>query len=95
MINGAIHDIKTNLFLKNGILKFKSALTYLGVKISDTGYIMYDIQLYLREKRSNVTVKYGNVCKTNNLAPLDVKIQVLNTCVQYLSMDVKPGVSRK
>ena len=31
---------------------------------------MYDIQLYLREKRSNVTVKYGNVCKTNNLATL-------------------------
>ena len=81
VINGAIHDIKPNLLLKNGILKYESALTYLGVKISDTGNIMYDIQLYLREKRSNVTVKYGNLCKTNNLAPLDVKLQVLNTCM--------------
>ena len=43
--------------------------------------IMYDIQLYLREKRSNVTVKYGHFCETNNLAPLDVKLQVLNTCM--------------
>ena len=81
VIDGVIHDIKTNLLLKNGILKYKSALSYLGVKISDTGNIMYDIQLYLREKRSNVTVKYVNACKTNNLAPLDVKLQVLNTCM--------------
>ena len=35
----------------------------------------------IEDKRSNVTIKFGNFCRKNFLAPLDVKLTVLNTCV--------------
>ena len=81
IINGKHDDVKEGLILKNGILEYKTVLTYLGVKISDSGCLKIDIEKYLLGKRSNVTIKYGNFCRKNFLAPLDVKIDVLNTCV--------------
>ena len=81
IINGKQDDIKDGLLLKNGILEYKSVLTYLGVKISDSGCLKKDVEMYVQGKRSNVTIKYGNFCRKNFLAPLDVKFDVLNTCV--------------
>ena len=80
IINGN-NDIKSNIMLKNGILEYKSVVTYLGVIISDKGNIEHDALLYLEEKRSNVTIRYGNFCRKNFLAPLDVKLHVLNSCM--------------
>ena len=80
IINGHKNE-KVNLLLKNGLLEYNSVMKYLGVKISDTGDIKFDIDLFVAEKRANVTIKYGNFCRKNLLAPLDIKTQVLNTCV--------------
>ena len=81
IINGKCDDVKEGLLLKNGILEYKSVVKYLGVKISDSGCLKVDIEKYIHDKRSNVTIKYGNFCRKNFLAPLDVKLDVLNTCV--------------
>ena len=81
IINGKENDKKSSLELRNGLLEYKAVVKYLGVKISDKGSIEYDVDLYLEEKRCNVTIKYGNFCRKNFLAPLDVKFHVLNTCV--------------
>ena len=80
VINGKTED-KSGIMLKNGLLEYKSILKYLGVKICDTGSLKNDIDMYIKEKRSNVTLKFNNFCKKNFLAPLHVKIKVLNTCV--------------
>ena len=80
VINGNDDD-KRNLELKNGMLEYKSILTYLGVKISDSGCLKDDIAAYIKEKRSNVSIKFGNFCRKQFLAPLDIKMKVLNTCV--------------
>ena len=80
IINGLEAD-KTDIQLKNGILEYKSMLTYLGIKISDSGKLKYDIESYIDGKRPNITIKFGNFCRTNFLAPLDIKLKVLNSCV--------------
>ena len=80
VINGKEEE-KSDLNLKNGILEYKSTVTYLGAIISDTGNLKHDVDLYLEEKRSNVTIKYGNFCRKNFLAPLDIKLRILNTCI--------------
>ena len=56
------------------------SVTYLGAIISDTGNLKHDVDLYVEEKRSNVTIKYGNFCRKQFLAPLDIKLRVLDTC---------------
>ena len=56
-------------------------LTYLWVIISDYGNITKDVNLYVTENRSNVVIKYSNFCRKNFLAPLDIKLRVLDTCV--------------
>ena len=80
VINGSENDRK-DLQLKNGILEYKSVLTYLGVKISDSGDIKQDIESFIDGKRANITIKFGNFCRRNFLAPLQIKLKVLNTCV--------------
>ena len=74
-------DIKKDIVLKNGTLEYKKMLTYLGVIISDYGNITKDVNLYVTEKRSNVVIKYSNFCRKNLLAPLAIKLRVLDTCV--------------
>ena len=80
IINGKGDDVKEALQLSNGLLSYKSVVKYLGMKISDTGCISGDIDLNIDAKRSSVTIKFGNFCRKNFLAPLDVKLNVLNTC---------------
>ena len=59
----------------------RSKVWNLLCNISDTGNIMHDIELYVNEKRKNVSIKFTSFCKKNFLAPLETKIKVLNTCV--------------
>ena len=80
IINGDDSD-RTDLVLKNGALAYCSVIKYLGVKISDCGILKKDIDFFLEDKRANVTIKFGNFCRKNYLAPLDIKLRVLNTCV--------------
>ena len=81
IINAKPEDLKTGILLKNGILEYKSKLKYLGVFISDTGKIKEDVLYFVNSKRSNLTIKFGNFCRKNFLAPLLIKLKVLNTCV--------------
>ena len=80
IINGS-DDERVNLELKNGVLEYHSIMKYLGVKISDNGNLKRDIELHIEDKRANVTIKFGNFCRKNFLAPLEVKLHVLNVCV--------------
>ena len=63
------------------MLKYKSVQEYLGVFVTDCGSIKHDITKFICEKRSNVLVKFTNFCSKNFLAPLSVKLTVLDTCV--------------
>ena len=47
----------------------------------DKGNIKQDIRNSFNEKKGNITVKFTNFCSKNYLAPLDVKLRVLNSCV--------------
>ena len=72
---------KTSLELSNGILDYKDKIIYLGVLFSDMGKISFDAKLFVEEKRCNVTVNFSNFCAKNYLAPLQVKLSVLHSCV--------------
>ena len=63
IINGKSDDPKRDIMLKNGKLGYKTVVTYLGAKISDSGSIKSDINYYTTEKRANVTIKFNNFCK--------------------------------
>ena len=81
IINGKENDLKEPLKLRNGFLIYKSVVKYLGMKISDTGDMKVDMDLNIDSKRSSLTIKFGNFCRKNFLAPLEVKLNVLNSCV--------------
>lgn len=81
IINGKAIDTKSDIILNNGHLEYKHQAVYLGAIFSDTGDIKNDVYLYLTSKRSNMTVKFVNFCSKNYLAPLYIKLKVLNTCV--------------
>ena len=80
-INSKENDLKETIYLSNGILEYKHQISYLGVIFSDIGRIMNDIRLFITDKRSNITVKYSNFCSRNYLAPLKIKLSVLESCV--------------
>jgi len=80
IINGKDADDKSTLILNNGSLKYKKSVIYLGATISDSGNINNDIQIHTNDKRANVTVKFTNFCSKNIIAPLMIKLKVLNIC---------------
>ena len=81
IINGKKCDPKSTLKLDNGILEYKSRVIYLGAVISDSGSLKSDVKSYTKSKRPNLTIKFNNFCKKHHLAPLEIKLMVLNTCV--------------
>ena len=80
MINGK-SEAKIDIELKNGTLSYVSSYTYLGAIITDSGSIKHDVLSHINSKRPNLTIKYNNFCKKNYLAPLNIKLMVLDTCV--------------
>ena len=81
IINGGDGDFKTNLQLNFGVLEYQSTSVYLGGVVSDTGSLKYDIEKYVNGKRPNITIKYNNFVRKNHLAPLSIKLNVLDVCV--------------
>ena len=81
ILNPKETDRKTSLQLKEGMLRYKSVQEYLGVFVTDCGVLKHDVTKFIREKRSNVLIKFTNFCSKNFLAPLSVKLDVLDTCV--------------
>ena len=81
IINGKATDVKTDLELSNELLVYKDEIVYLGVVYTDTGNVKHDIERYVYSKRSNITIKYNNFILRNYLAPLSVKLRVLDSCV--------------
>ena len=81
IINPKEHDIKCDLHLDYGTIEYQANYVYLGVVISDTGSISHDIEQFVNSKRANVTIKFNNFLRKNFLAPLPVKLKVLDVCV--------------
>ena len=81
ILNPKPADQKTSLQLDGGMLKYKSVQDYLGVYVTDCGILKQDVTKFIREKRSNVLIKFTNFCSKNFLAPLGIKLDVLDSCV--------------
>ena len=81
IIKGKNKDTKESIYLKNGELSYKKQIVYLGLLFSDTGIIKHDIDINIKSRRSNVSVKFSNFCSRNYLAPLKIKLAVLHSCV--------------
>ena len=80
IINGRADDIKEDIQLNSGTLPYRSSVVYLGAVVSDTGNITYDIDKFIAAKRANVTIKYNNFVRKNRMAPLSIKLKVLDGC---------------
>ena len=81
IINGKEDDLKCDIELNSGKFEYCSEYVYLGVVITDTGSISFDIERYVASKRANVTIKFNNFLRKNFLAPLSIKLNVLDICV--------------
>ena len=66
--------------MNNGFLSYSSSVKYLGDVISDSGNLKNYVSSYIFSKRGNINIKFNNFCRKNYLAPLDIKLKVLNTC---------------
>ena len=81
IINAKNETLKTNIVLQSVFLKYKQCFEYLGILISDNGSLTKDVQAFVVQRRSNISIKYSNFCKKNRNAPLCVKLNVLDICV--------------
>ena len=72
---------RKSIQIDNGKLKYKPILKYLGIYISDSGNVKTDAEIYMKEVRNEAYTKYTNYCAANYLAPLAIKLRVLNTCL--------------
>ena len=81
IINAKDIDVKCDIKLDSGKFEYCSEYVYLGAVISDTGSIVFDIERYVNLKRANVTIKFNNFLRKNFLAPLSIKLNVLDICV--------------
>ena len=64
VIGGGYNEKKAKT-LKNGSLEYKQSVIYLGVVSGDSGTLSKDVDAYLENKRSDVTIKYGNFYHSN------------------------------
>ena len=81
IINAKDTDLKCDIQLTTGKFEYCKEYVYLGAVITDTGSIFYDIERYVEKKRANVTIKFNNFLRKNFLAPLAIKLNVLDVCV--------------
>ena len=57
IINPQSTDYKTDIIIKDNILKYNSEQMYLGQLFSDTGNISHDISRNFDNKAGNITIK--------------------------------------
>ena len=81
IINAKETDLKCDIELHTGKFKYCQEYVYLGAVITDTGSITYDIERYVEQKRANISIKFNNFLWKNFLAPLSIKLNVLDVCV--------------
>ena len=81
IINAKDGDVKCDIKLDSGKFEYCSEYVYLGAVITDTGSITVDIERYVNLKRANVTIKFNNFLRKNFIAPLSIKLKVLDICV--------------
>ena len=81
VINPKKEDIRCDLKLEDGWLNYKKTQKYLGVIITDSGNIKYDISEFLMDKNKEVNIKLANFMRKNSLAPVNIKLKVLRSCV--------------
>ena len=79
VINGNDKD-KESLHTEQGVIKNTESLTILGTPISQLGNFKLDVNLHFDLRFKNV-IKYFNFLKSNKLAPVSIKLKVLETCV--------------
>ena len=79
VINGSIED-KVDFVLPNGSIRNVEYVTLLGSQISCTGKLKYDLDLHMK-KRFHSIGKFYNFLRNNKLAPISVKLKVLEACV--------------
>ena len=79
VINGEGNDFDP-LPLGNAYIENKDYVSLLGSHISQSGNLVDDLNLHMK-KRYQSCIKYFNFLRENKLAPLCVKIKVLEACV--------------
>ena len=85
VINGDNQD-KLPIIIERIVIKHTTKQIYLGTIITDSGKLSNDVNLLLKSKSPNISVKLTNFCKTNILCPMDIKFNVLNTCVYHFQV---------
>ena len=81
IINGNVDDIKCNLKIESGWLKYGSVQKYLGAIFTDSGSLSSDIHQFVEKKSKEVNVKLARFLVKNELAPLSVKLKVVDACI--------------
>ena len=81
ILNPKMTDKKSSIQLSEGTLKYKPVQVYLGVNITDGGVLKNDVTTFICINRSNVLIKFTNFCIKNFLAPICIKLNILDTCV--------------
>ena len=79
VVNGDAVD-QSDFILPNGKIKYVEYFTLLGSQISGSGKLKSDLNLHM-QKRLHAVSKFYNFLRTNKLAPLSVKLKVLEACV--------------
>ena len=79
VVNGTVED-KMDFHLPNGAIKNTEYITLLGSQISSSGNLQYDLNLHM-QKRFHAISKFYNFLRNNKLAPIAVKLKVLDACV--------------
>ena len=81
IINGAAEDVKCHLKLKSGWLNYNSVQKYLGAIFTDSGSVSKDVDSFLKQKTKEVNVKLASFLIKNELAPLSVKLRIVDACI--------------
>ena len=79
VINGDDDD-KRNIELPNGVVKHVEYVTLLGSQLSESAKIEDDLSHHMRNRYLAVT-KFFNFIRTNKLAPISLKLKVMDACV--------------
>lgn len=81
VINGEEID-KLPIVLNSGTIRYTQKQNYLGAIISDSGNISQDVRLQMKKIGPRMNIKLSNFCIKNKSCPFDIKLKVLDSCVQ-------------
>ena len=79
VVNGDACD-KEDIIIDSGKIRNVDNITLLGSKISESGRIQNDLNLHMQNRFYAVS-KFYNFIRSNKLAPISVKLKVMEACV--------------